>query len=52
MLLAFGKHFGKFTVNIVKVVSMRGISNKVRKLTYFLKDILRYSLRSETCTCQ
>lgn len=30
MLLAFGKHFGKFTVNIVKVVSMRGISNNLK----------------------
>lgn len=47
MLLAFGRHFGKFTVNVAKVVSMHGISNKARKLTYFLKDILRCSFRSE-----
>lgn len=29
MLLAVGKHFGKFTVNIVKVVFMHGIFNNL-----------------------
>lgn len=47
MLLALGKHFGKFTVNVVKAVSIHGISNKAGKLTYFLKDILRCWFRSE-----
>lgn len=42
VVLAFGKHFGKFTVNVVKAVSVYGISNKARKLTYFLKGILTY----------
>lgn len=47
MLLAFGKHCGKFTVNVVKVVTIHVISNKAKKWTCLLKDILRHLFRSE-----